>query len=167
MQIRSVDAMKDALLEMAKLDGSIDKAAAKRNQAIAKANAAYDEAVRADVDRRQELERGVEAFAAKNEGKVCEDGKRSLELAYARVAYKTTPPKLDLMPDWSWNMAVDAIKRSLTPAQRKLALKVTESVDKTGLKKLDLDIDKLAEIGCVVTTETTVSITTYPDKVAA
>ena len=167
-KIKTVDEMKDALLKMARLDGEIDKAAAKRNKAITRVNATYAAESREAVDERHELEQAVLQFAEKNEAKICPEGKRSLELAYAKVSYRETAPKLELLEGWTWDKAVEAIKKLLTPAKRKQALRPPKvSVDKAGLKKLELPAKTLAKLGCEMKSETSIDIKTYPEKAAA
>lgn len=167
MQIQSVDEMKDALRKMSELDGVIEKAEAKRSAAMARANAAFDEAAREATKSRSELEAVVRAFADKREKEICPEGKRSLELAYGKLSWRDGAKKLVQMEGWDDEKVVEAAKAELKPSEKKIALEVKMMLKKAALKALKLGAERLAKIGFEEKQDTTLTIETFPDKVAA
>lgn len=157
------DECNEALRDMAEIDARVGDAAAVRDAAARAAQEVYDGDVAEDLKLRAELEASVEKFAKRKRKEICDGKKKSKELTFGEIAFRSGRAALQFLKGFDEAKALEAIKEKIKGAARKALVREKVSLDKTAAKKLDAAT--LESIGMVMAEgEETIAIKTFPER---
>lgn len=160
------DECNQALRDMAEIDSKVAQAALDRDTAKREAQEAYDAETGEDLQLRGELEAAVEKFAKRKRKEICADGKKSRELNFGEIAFKSGRESLAFLKGFDEEKTLAAIKANLKGALKKALVREKVSLDKVAAKKLDAAT--LQTIGLEIAAgEETISIKTFPERLSS
>lgn len=145
------------LREIAKLKNSVIEEETMMNQAILEVQANYQPGLNSYNAKILGMEKDIELFCKVNKDAFA--GKKTKELNYGLVSFRTGTPKLATLKGFTW----DAVKNLVKTSKKLTALfiRVKEDLDKQKILSSGMNGTELAKIGVHITQEESFSYEVY------